>query len=112
MPATRSGEQCRGCIAAVTAELAEPGQVVGVQAFDVHDAVPAVAGAVDTRGVLDRVEREPDTGVSRGVRVGLETEPVEFGDHVDELAAGVARPAPNARGGSRSPPASAPCVAR
>src|SRR4029077_1525179 len=71
-------------------------KVVGMQAFDVHDAVPAVAGAVDTRGVLDRVEGEPDTGVSRGVRAWLETEPVEFGDHVDELAAGVARPAPKA----------------
>ena len=86
------------------AELAEARQVVGVQALDVHDAVATVAGAVRARRVLDRVEREPDAAVAGGVGVGLEAQPVEFADDARPSSpSGVARPAADARAGSRSP---------
>ena len=75
------------------AEVAEPAEVVGVQALDVHDPVAPVAGSVRPGRALDRVEREPDAGVARRVRVGLEPEPVELADHRAELAVGVARTA-------------------
>ena len=64
-----------------------------MQALDVHDPVAPVAGSVRPGRALDRVEREPDAGVARRVRVGLEAEPVELADHRAELAVGVARAA-------------------
>ena len=61
------------------------------------DSVPSIKRPVGARGVLDGIEGEPDAGITGGVGVGLETHSVEFGDDVDQVAAGIARPPSYAR---------------
>jgi hypothetical protein len=97
VPATRSGEQCLWLHRGGHSEFGESWQIVGVQAFDVDDAVPSVTHPVGPRGVLDGIEGEADAGITGGVRVGLEPHSVEFGDDVDQGAAGMARSPAHAR---------------
>ena len=53
-------------------ELREPPEVVRVHELHVHELMPAVARAVHTPGVRDRVERRADPPVADRVRERLE----------------------------------------